>query len=445
MHYLDFFSDSPRTYIFQKGANKTKIGGFLFIIYAIIMTLISIAYILDYAYNDKYTVEYSRYLNSSMNAQFVIIDEKFNIDISFKFRILDHQRNTLSEEDFVIFFKEAPIKQNEFIKSKLSDLYDLRIYYKCEEKKCEPKIKNRYFILEIGYSGFELYHQNDTHPPLQMNENKTFFYRANFNFYYSSSIFLNWEAVKYKEENGVPKIFNIAKKDDKYDYISGYISSSSWILNDDAKDDEDSDLKLLTRVYLRMVNIGYTEYKRKKYGILDVISKIGALFSTIRVFFLYVLKYYSKNFDNYKVIEKILNKDNIGLKNENNNKIFPLMKDISDNDSDNDNKILIKDDINHEEDANNIENENNQIKKLIKFYFFDFYFNNIYCTRFHKIKQDIINVYNEISSKYFSVDTIIYNQIKLENLFKDYKWNNSSLNSIENNELIIKLKNLFNS
>ena len=105
MHYLDFFSDSPRTYIFQKGANKTKIGGFLFIIYAIIMTLISIAYILDYAYNDKYTVEYSRYLNSSMNAQFVIIDEKFNIDISFKFRILDHQRNTLSEEDFVIFFK----------------------------------------------------------------------------------------------------------------------------------------------------------------------------------------------------------------------------------------------------------------------------------------------------------------------------------------------------
>ena len=35
MHCLDFFSDSPKAYIFQKGANKTKIGGFLFIIYAL--------------------------------------------------------------------------------------------------------------------------------------------------------------------------------------------------------------------------------------------------------------------------------------------------------------------------------------------------------------------------------------------------------------------------
>ena len=33
----------------------------------------------------------------------------------------------------------------------------------------------------------------------------------------------------------------------------------------------------------------------------------------------------------------------------------------------------------------------------------------------------------------------------LENLFKDYKWNSPLLNSIENNELVIKLKNLFNS
>ena len=449
MHYLDFFSDSPKAYIFQKGANKTKFGGFLFIIYIIIMTLISIVYILDYVYNDKYTVEFSRYLNSSMNDKYVEIDKKFDIDMSFKFRILNRKRDSLPEEDFVIFFKEAIIKQNESIKSNLSDLYDLKIYYICPDKECKPKIKTRYFTFEIEYSGFELYHQNDTHPPLQMNGDKSFFYRVNFNFYYSSTIFLYWEVVKYKEENGVPKIFNLTNKGDKYDYISGYISSSNWILNDDAKDDEGQYSKLLARVNLIMKNFGYTEYKRKKHGVLDVISKIGALFSTIKVFFLYALKYYSNSFNNYIVIEKVLNKDNIGLKNENNNKIFPLMKDISDNDNDNDNnnsnKLLIKDDISHEEDNNDIENENHQIKKLIKFSFFDFYFNNIYCKRFHKIKQDIINVYNEISAKYFSVDTIIYNQIKLENLFKDYKWNNSSLNSIKNNELIIKLKNLFNS
>ena len=141
------------------------------------MAFISIAYILDYTYNDKYTVEYSRNLNSSLLTPNNKYDPKVDIDldISVKFHILDYSGNTLpDEENFVIFFREAQIKQNEFIKSKLHHLYDLRIYYNCEEKKCEPKIKtNRFFTLVIEYSGFELYHQNDTHPPLQMNENKT--------------------------------------------------------------------------------------------------------------------------------------------------------------------------------------------------------------------------------------------------------------------------------
>jgi len=161
-----------------------------------------------------------------------------------------------------------------------------------------------------------------------------------------------------------------------------------------------------------MLNAGYVEYKRKRISVLDVISKIGALFSTIRVFFFYSLIYYSKNFDNYKVIEKILNKDNIVLKNENKKKDSSLMKDISDNA--NDNKLLINDNINHDEDFYPIDIEN---ENLTKFSFFDFYFNNIYCEKFHTIKQDIINLFNEISSNYFSVETILYNQIRLENLF----------------------------
>ena len=38
------------------------------------------------------------------------------------------------------------------------------------------------------------------------------------------------------------------------------------------------------------------------------------------------------------------------------------------------------------------------------------------------------------------MDTIIYNQILLENLFKDYKWNNIELSDLRNNDLIEKLK-----
>ena len=39
-----------------------------------------------------------------------------------------------------------------------------------------------------------------------------------------------------------------------------------------------------------------------------------------------------------------------------------------------------------------------------------------------------------------SIDSLLYNQMKLENLFKDYNWNNPILNNIEKNELIDKLK-----
>ena len=68
--------------------------------------------------------------------------------------------------------------------------------------------------------------------------------------------------------------------------------------------------------------------------------------------------------------------------------------------------------------------------------------NNIYCRCCRKNKkQELINTCNKIVSKYTSIDYILLNQIKLENLFKDYKWNDPSLNDIKNNELIISLKN----
>ena len=41
-----------------------------------------------------------------------------------------------------------------------------------------------------------------------------------------------------------------------------------------------------------------------------------------------------------------------------------------------------------------------------------------------------------------SIESILYNQMKLENLFIDYNWNNPILNNIEKNDLINKLKTL---
>ena len=86
--------------------------------------------------------------------------------------------------------------------------------------------------------------------------------------------------------------------------------------------------------------------------------------------------------------------------------------------------------------------ENETSSVLNKLHFFDFLFNNIYfkCCKKRR-NQEIINMTNDILYNYLSIDSLLYNQIKLENLLKDYKWNNKSLNDIQNNKMIIKLKN----
>ena len=69
-------------------------------------------------------------------------------------------------------------------------------------------------------------------------------------------------------------------------------------------------------------------------------------------------------------------------------------------------------------------------------HFYDFIFNNIYSKKCClSKKQEIIDSCNELVSEYFTIDNIIYNQMRLENLFKDYKWNNPELNTIGNNKL----------
>ena len=89
------------------------------------------------------------------------------------------------------------------------------------------------------------------------------------------------------------------------------------------------------------------------------------------------------------------------------------------------------------------DNENNEENErcLPKLNFYDYIFNNIYCkNRCLSNKQEIVGLCNEIISKYYTMDFIIYNQMKLENLFKDYKWNNPEFNTIENNKMISDLK-----
>ena len=75
----------------------------------------------------------------------------------------------------------------------------------------------------------------------------------------------------------------------------------------------------------------FTEYKRTKKSFMDVLANIVALVSSFYSIISYgFINFYSTTFDNYKIVEKILNnKIKINLPNNNkNNKEIELSNDF---------------------------------------------------------------------------------------------------------------------
>ena len=256
-------------------------------------------------------------------------------------------------------------------------------------------------------------------------------------------------------------------------YTSGFIESSI-ILNPDMENiNEEYNghyYKFLGTIEFHNYHEKYIQYTRTRINEFDMIGMVFSYWSLtlniLRIFF----NYYSNNFDNYKIIEAILlkniinNKDNNGGNNKkslsdfknlndsplenkksNNkedklelaeiNKSSPLVDDFPD-----EKNLIINDEGFNVGEATD---ENKRKSELPKLSFKDFYINNIYsCFNSHNNSQQIIKTCNEILLKYYSIDYIVYNLIKLENLFRDYKWNDPSLSNIDNNELLIKLKTL---
>ena len=166
----------------------------------------------------------------------------------------------------------------------------------------------------------------------------------------------------------------------------------------------------------------------------------------------FIFCFYSSNFNNYKIIEKLLNKQITKKKRINNyleenhsenNKYISINDDFSENylseDKDNENNSK-EENIDDIDELKKDEELSTKIKRIKKLHFFDFFLNNLYCCCKKQKQQKIIHTCNQLVYKYASIDDIIRKQILMENLLKDYKWNDPSLNNVENNELFIQLQ-----
>jgi len=507
MNSLDFLNSQHQYYIFGKETNKTNFGGVSFLIYLIIMIFISLIYILDYALNEKYEIAShiidtfftTRYKEGFDESQ---VDKNINQKMEFKIylEINDYydidineiMNNTFLHYDGKLYngyFQEICSKQSKYCGSYIIFKFTKRIYEIFDKPGFKPT-KDMHIIydyhnsniskynysffkrIDVTTKNFEIIH--NASPPLIISDCTIGICNSQVGSYLNKTTLtmeIHLSSIIYEEKKGISRLFDkLLNKSNRYEIA--YIDTIDRLY-----DKEYFLIKINYKEYYILSYIRtfpgskYVKYQRNKIEVLDVIANIGALFSTFNTVFVFIFKFYSKNFDNYKIIEKILqlqlnngknieiiknqikldnvkvnqieNEINPNFNTEKNNRLLPLVNDSSENEDDEEDiNYQINDvSIDNKSEDNKVDRVNNKI--LPKLSFFDFYFNNIYCTKCkRRKKQDILDICNKIISKYNSIDLVLYNHLRLENLFKDYKWNDPNLNNLLNNNLIKDLSKL---
>ena len=93
MHPLDFLSGPPTFFIFKKESNKTNFGGVLFLIYLIIIIMITIYYYIDYKNTANFQVQYKMLLNLNTRKEIddLNANETYNQNITFSYSIIGNE------------------------------------------------------------------------------------------------------------------------------------------------------------------------------------------------------------------------------------------------------------------------------------------------------------------------------------------------------------------
>jgi len=498
MRRLDFISGSPQLNIFKEGANKTNLGGTLYLIYILVLILLAIVYLFDYFSNEKYDFNYNivktdfkdkklekdkemnSMLNTNLEFSFMLsIDDpnpergiyNNNFIIIDSGKLYDKLMSGVQRDDdgwFVLNSDENEntddciLKQEDPHTLNTGDLH-LAVLYRCNGLDCsireEDKVKESSYYFFVGYKGFNLEHQNPEKPiqPLPKDD----YWLENIQFLNNTNIvFLNWQLIEYEEQKGIfGKTYdNMVGKSNIY--YAGYYKSQNTYTDDghvgelpdndwEIKDLDGNHFKVLLYLESRPNLYEYERYSRKKISFLNVLASVAALGST--VLNLMSLAYgilYSENYDNYKIIENILTKKmkiNIhsnDLTNEDTKegKMSELKTDliITENEK---NDYNINDSVDENEEENNTKNNLKERKDLPIPKFFDFLFHKFYCKCCQSSdKQNLISSCNDLVAKYITIESILYNQMKLEYLWKDYKWNNPQNEINQRDALLPNLK-----
>ena len=467
MKNVDFLSGAPKMFIFEKNSNKTSLGGVLTIIFLIVFFVLAFVYIYNYEMDNKYIVSYGSYQKPYDEKE---VDDKnkdpnYNPTLSFIFDVTDFGENPLSD-NYVLFdfYTGNIIERNKPIEFNISKLR-IVVLYNCSNYNCylkEEDYDSYYSSLSYYFyysMNFYDYNFEDDDQPVKMDKTKFVVNRFTFSHDIGHVVNSFWRVTKVTEEQGF--LDKLLSKEEKSsfggDFYKEEVSAISPIIvniEDDLfgveKYNFDGIYKILYTFCAENQFTDYTEYKRKKISIFDIFADICSLSLTIySAFQFFFMFFFSENFNNYKIVQRIISKTDISFKKitelksfyygnkEKENNIISKEKDMIEQVSEKENDKDLTERTIEVKNANNIQ--------LPKFHFFHFICNIFSSICFKKSKeQRCINIFQEIIQKYNSIDSIVYNQLMMEILLKDYRWNHPNLLSIKNIELLDKLKCIIN-
>ena len=177
MKKLDFLSNPPKTFIFQKSSNKTTFGGILTIIYFLVILIIAFIYIYNYVVNDKYIISFINYKEqvTADNITKLEADPDYNPTLNFSFDLLDMNGEPLSK-NFLLMDRNTVslIERNKKYQYKVSDV-DIAVIYKCLDVNCslQPEDKEIYesqlYYFFRTRKEFFLLNFQDKEKPLMIN------------------------------------------------------------------------------------------------------------------------------------------------------------------------------------------------------------------------------------------------------------------------------------
>ena len=405
---LDFLSSAPQSFIFQQKSNKSSFGGALSLIHLTIFLIISILYLVSYFNEDYYTIQYlyqEKTLTDEENLE-RIDNERFNPYFNFCVSITVNAQKEIAERfgirryNGLIFFSEVDTPKCHQIK--VSDL-NWVVVYDCfnetdDECQIDPdKFHSTSMNLNMYFNGFVLDHQNKTAPLYRLNGDLvSHWFRPVFDIFNPSRQVHTWNTIRYKEQKG---FFSIFQNDEDNDYIGLGMktydySEMSGLHGDkkifvrayDAKSKSLHNYKVIGRLRFEVDFFHYDEYRRTPKSFWDTVSNICSLSMTILKGLSYILmNYFSNNFDNYKILEKILYNSNFaGEKKEKKN------KEIKEVNNDLNKEEILIDKKYGDKNELSINDENDDDKIIIDKYFdlenkefpylnfFDFLFNSVY-------------------------------------------------------------------